>query len=251
MRSRFILVALAFATGAVAPAAAAGAIAVEGEAPERSNIPTAAGRAAAGGAYLKLATANDPPREGWYASYAVNAPAAGPYRLDAVLRPPATADRAEFGGSDFELAVGDGPFEPVAKAEPVWSALPGAWGGLVRARLDDVELERGVNRITFRVSELRVAARPIGYHFALDRFRLTPTALALEEASVGELGVTADTQPTLRFTLNAHAGEAQTVRYTVSGYFGERAASGETTIAAGASTAVAQLPARWRRATTA
>jgi hypothetical protein len=116
-------------------------------------------------------------------------------------------------------------------------------GRLVRARLDDVELERGVNRITFRVSELRVASRPIGYHFALDRFRLTPTPLALEDASVGELGITADTQPTLRFTLNADAGEAQTVRYTVSGYFGERAASGETTIAAGASTAVAQLPA--------
>jgi hypothetical protein len=129
MRRRFILVGLALAAGAVAPAGAAGAIAVEGEAPERSNIPTAAARAASGGAYLRLTTANRPPPEGWYASYAVDVPAAGPYRLDAVLRPPATADRAEFGGSDFEVAVGDGPFEHVAKAEPVWSALPGAWGG--------------------------------------------------------------------------------------------------------------------------
>lgn len=243
MLSRAILLALALAAGAVAPGGAAGAIAVEGEAPEQSNIPTARDRAASGGAYLRLATVQDPPRRGWYASYTVNAPAAGPYRLDAVVMPPATADRAELGGSFFELAVGDGPFEQIAKAEPVWSAWPGAWGALVRARLDDVELERGVNRIAFRVGDLRVGARPIGYHFALDRFGLTPTALALEDVSAGELGVTGNAQPTLRFTLNAHAGEAQTVRYTVSDYFGERAASGAATIAAGASTAVAQLPA--------
>ena len=234
---------LALAAAAIAPAGAAGAIPVEGEAPERSNIPTARHRAASGGAYLRLATAHDPPREGWYASYAVNAPAAGPYRLDAVLKPPATADGEKLGGSFFELAVGDGPFEQVAKPDPVWSAMPSAWGALVRATLDDVELQRGVNRITFRVSELRVGAPPIGYHFALDRFTLTPTELALKDASAGELGVTGDEQPMLRLTLNAHAAETQTVRYSVSDYFGNQAASGAATIAAGASTATAALPA--------
>jgi hypothetical protein len=39
---------LALVAGAVAPAGAAGAIAVEGEAQERSNIPTATARAASG-----------------------------------------------------------------------------------------------------------------------------------------------------------------------------------------------------------
>ncbi|HEV7883809.1 MAG TPA: hypothetical protein VGO81_09575, partial [Solirubrobacteraceae bacterium] len=208
-----ILLALVLTAGAVAPAGAGAgaAIAVEGEAPERSNIPAARDAAASGGAYLRLATAQDPPREGWYASYTVNAPADGPYRLDAVVMAPATADREQLGGSFFELAVGDGPFEQVAKSEPVWSAMPGAWGALVRATLDDVELERGSNRITFRVSDLRVSAQPIGYHFALDRFTLTPTALALQDASAGELGVTGDKQPMLRFTLNAHAAGTETV----------------------------------------
>ena len=116
-------------------------------------------------------------------------------------------------------------------------------GASVRATLDDVELERGVNQITFRVSELRVGARPIGYHFAPDRFTLTPTALALKDASAGELGVTGDEQPVLRFTLNAHAAATQTVRYTVSDYFANQAAAGAATFAAGASTATAQLPA--------
>ncbi|MDX6706613.1 MAG: hypothetical protein QOI48_2459 [Solirubrobacteraceae bacterium] len=238
-----ILLMLALGAGAFAPAGAAGAIVVEGEATERSNIPIARHRAASGGAYLKLATVDDPRREGWYASYAVNAPVDGPYRLAAVVMAPAMPDREELGGSFFELAVDDGPFEQVAKSEPVWSAMPSAWGALVRATLDDVELERGVNRITFRVSELRVGARPIGYHFALDRFTLTPTALALKDVSAGELGVTADEQPVLRFTLNAHAAVTQTVRYTVSDYFGNHAASGAATIAAGASAATAQLPA--------
>jgi hypothetical protein len=240
---RCILLALALAAGAVAPADAAGAIVVEGEAPERSNIPTARARAASGGAYLRLATAHHPGREGWYASYTVNAPAGGAYRLGAVLTPPAMADSRELGGSFFELAVGDGPFEQVAKSEPVWSAMPGAWGALVRATLDDVELEPGVNRITFRVSELRVGAPPIGYHLALDRFTLTPTALALKDASAGELGVTGDEQPMLRFALNAHAMQTQTVRFTIGDYFGNQAASGAATIGAGASTATAQLPA--------
>jgi hypothetical protein len=173
----------------------------------------------------------------------VNAPADGPYRLAAVLMAPATPDREKLGGSFFELAVGDGPFEQVAKPEPAWSAMPGAWGALVRATLDDVELERGVNRITFRVSELRAGAPPIGYHFALDRFTLTPAALALNDASPGELGVTGDQQPMLRFTLNAQASGTQTVRYTVGDYFGRQAASGVAPIAAGASSATAQLPA--------
>jgi hypothetical protein len=240
--SRRILLALALAAGAVAPAAAA-AVAVEGEAPERSNIATARDAAASGGAYLRLATARDPRREGWYASYAVNAPADGPYRLVAVLTPPALPDSEQLGGSFFALAVGDGPSEQVAKPEPVWSAMPGAWGALVWATLDDVELKRGVNRLTFRVSDLRVGAPPIGYHFALDRFTLTPTALALTDASAGELGVTGDERPVLRFTLNAHAAATETVRYAVSDYVGNRVASGAATVAAGANSAAAQLAA--------
>jgi hypothetical protein len=238
-----VLLALALTAGAVAPAGAAGAIAVEGEAPARSNIPTARDRAASGGAYLNLATAHDPPREGWHASYTVNAPADGPYRLDAVLTPPAAADREQLGGSFFELAAGDGPFEQVATSEPAWSAMPGAWGALVRARLGDVELRRGPHPITFRVTAPRVAAPPIGYHFALDRFTLTPTALALQDVSTGELGVTGDERPVLRFTLNAHAATTETVRYAVRDYFGKQAASGAATIAGGASAATAQLPA--------
>jgi hypothetical protein len=242
MLRRSLLLAVALVVIAVAPATAAAAVVVEGEAPERSNIPTVTHRAASGGAYLRLSTRHDPPRAGWYASYKVNAPAAGPYRLDAVVLPPATADSDELGGSYFEVAVGDGPFEQLAKPDPVWSAMPGAWGALVRARLDDLALERGDNRITFRVSDLRVGAPPIGYHFALDRFRLTPRALALTDASPGELGVTGDERPTLRFTLNARAPEAQTVSYTVSDYFGEEQASGVGSIAAGASRATAELP---------
>lgn len=225
----------ALVLGLAAPAAAQ-TIVVEGEAPLRSNIPAAPGTA------LTLATAQAAPPGGWYATYAVEAPAGGPYRLDAVVLAPATADVAPDGGSYFSVAVNGGPFEEIAKSEPVWGELPRVPGGLSRATLKDVELHRGLNEITFRVDALRVATAPIGYRFALDRLRLTPTALALADASVGELGVTDEARPMLRVALNAQAPAPRVVRYAVNDYFGRAVASGEATIAAGAREVTATLP---------
>lgn len=234
---------------------------VQGESAARSTIPTAPDPEAAGGKYLALDTADDPPADGWYATYEVDAPADGIYRLDAVITSPAMSDRLPFGGSYFDLAVNDGPFTQVAKSEPYWASEaenPTAWGSLVRAPIDDVELQAGANTTTFRVDELRSNASPQlddppgepappGYRFFLDEFTLTSTDLALESLYLGDPDTNIgtyrgdDVEP-LHFRLNGHAADRQTVNYTITDYFTNVVASGTATVPAGATAATVDVP---------
>ncbi len=244
------LLSAALVAPAAAPAAPqrARAIVVQGEAPARANIPTAADRRAAGGRYLALDTPQAPPPGGWFATYEVRAPAAGVYRLDGVLTSPAMADRTPKGGSWFDLSVNGAPYGEVAKSEPVWAGdeTPSAWGALVRAHVADVDLRKGVNTISFRVVQQRASVNPVGYVFSLDTLRLAPTRLALASASVGDpardLGVYRGASARLRLALNGRTSRPQRVAWSVRDYFSREVASGRATIRAGARAAAVRLP---------
>jgi hypothetical protein len=80
-----------------------GVITVEGESAAETNIPTAPDRRASGGRYLALATAEAPPAGGWLATYEVDAPAGGVYRLQAVATPPVEQPHVSEYGSFFRL----------------------------------------------------------------------------------------------------------------------------------------------------
>lgn len=209
------LVVLVPLLGALVPLhEAAAAVVVQGESAARTNIPVAKDRRASGGRYLALDTAKP---AGWNAGYTVKVPKSGPYRLDLVATHPALPDRD--GGSAFSIKVNDGAMTPVARSEPFWAATPAAWGTLARIRLDDVDLRRGNNTITFQVDEPRLNHPPKHWHFLLDQFTVTPTVPALKSVHVGDpatnLGVYRD-KGTLHFQLNT--ASAQTVHYEVADY---------------------------------
>jgi hypothetical protein len=270
--------AAALALGGLGAAdARAAAVTVQGEAATATNIPTAVSPEAAGGAYLALDTGASPPAGGWRATYEVTVPAAGVYRLDAVLTSPAMPDRRPFGGSPFALSVNGAPFAEVARSEPhwaghcetppadappagtcdVWMASAPMWGALIDAGLGDVELEAGVNTIAFRVDRRRVSASPqydeprgapapAPYRFLLDELTVTPTDLAVAAAFVGDpaesLGVYRDGRAQLTLRLNGRGASAQDVDWAVVDYFGATVASGTATVAAGQRDAVVRLP---------
>ncbi|MBV9381282.1 MAG: hypothetical protein JO242_11495, partial [Streptosporangiaceae bacterium] len=234
---------------AVTDRAPAGVITVQGETPARSNIPVAADPRASGGKYLSLDTVHAPPDGGWYATYRLAVPAAGVYRLDAVLTSPAMADRDPKGGSWFDLSVNGAPYGEVAKSEPAWAdprQTPPAWGSLVHARIGDVELGRGINTISFRVVEPRVSMSPVGYHFLLDVFTLTPVRVALASVYLSDpasnLGIYRDDRELLHFRLNGHAPRSQTVAYRILDYFSRTVAAGAARVPAGAGGAAIRLP---------
>ncbi|TDD95129.1 hypothetical protein [Actinomadura rubrisoli] len=228
-------------------------IKIEGESATRTNIPRAADRRASGGKYLALASAHRPSGQGWYATYTVHAPAAGPYRLEATLSSPVEQAESSPGeqtdeidvGSHFALAVNGGPFTQVARSQAYWAGAPHAWGDLHRLRLDDVELRRGINKITFRIDEPVAVAGAVLHRFLLDSFTLTRVPIALSSVHIQDpatnLGVYRSGAD-LRFRLNGRAAAPQTVRYEISDYRSARVASGSVTIPAGTTTAALALP---------
>ncbi|WP_433330765.1 hypothetical protein [Spirillospora sp. CA-294931] len=201
-----------------------------------------ADKRASGGSYLAVDTAKD---ERWFATYGVRTRDAGTYRLDAVFTPPVTPDRTPVGGSYFSVSVNGDRFVQVARSEPYWATAPGAWGALVRMRLDDVELRRGTNSITFRVDGPRLGKGPARYSFALDRFALLPTgpAVAGVHVAASRLDTYRGGEPArLRFRLNGRARGVEQVRYAVTDYFSRRVASGTVGVGRGASVAAIPLP---------
>ncbi|WP_282793456.1 hypothetical protein [Streptomyces sp. CC224B] len=222
--------------------------AVAGEFPIRTTIPVARDRRASGGAYLALATAEPPPAGGgWYATYTVTVPAAGPYRLEAVTSVPVERPGAEEPGSYVRLAVNGGEPVPLAHSQPHWYESPRAWGALSRVALGDVELRRGANTVTFTVDGPTVLDTYTGYRFLLDEFTLTRVPVALRRVHAGDpaagLGHHRDGEHApLRFELNAAAPEPLTVTYRLLDYSSRQVASGSVRVPAGAAGATAPLP---------
>ncbi len=243
------------------PDATRPAVTVQGESPVATNIPTAHDGRASGGAYLALDVVRRAPAGGWYATYRVDVPRAGIYRLDAVLTTPAMPDRQPFGGSQFNLSVNGSAFAQVVKSEPVWAShrtAPPAWGSLVDTTVDDVELRGGSNTITFMVDERRISASPQldhpprrptppRYRFFLDVLTLTRTPLALDGVQLGDpqanLGTyRADSDGLLLFRLNGRARTDQSVRYRIADYFGDDVGAATVVVPSGSSRAAAPVP---------
>ena len=223
-------------------------ITIQGESPASTNIPSARDPRASGGAYLALDTADAPAETGWFARYDVDVPSAGVYRVDAVLTGVAMADRTPRGGSPFEIAVNGAPFAQLVRSEIYWgypSSTPEAWGALVRARLDDVELREGHNEIAFRVVERRTGVEPAHYVFALDELTVTPTPVALVAVHVGDpaatVGVYRDESALLTLRLNGTAHGDVAVSYRIVDHRSRRVAEGTATIAAGSRGAAVAL----------
>ncbi|WP_058847734.1 hypothetical protein [Streptomyces silvensis] len=223
-------------------------ITVQGEQTARTTIPTARDPRARSGRLLALATAKPPPPHGgWYATYTVDVPAAGPYLLRAVATVPVEQPHVEETGSYVRITVNDGPARPVSRSQPYWYESPKAWGDLSRVTLGDVELRRGANTLTFTVDGPTVLDERTGYRFLLDEFTLTPVPVALTSVRLagppGNLGhYRGDDRAALRLGLNAAAPRALTVTYRVHDYFAREVASGAVRVPAGARGADAPLP---------
>jgi hypothetical protein len=222
------------------PEARAGAITKQGESAVRANISTVDDPRAAGGSLLSLTSNRRPPRGDWRATHAVRAAAAGIYRLEAVVSSPWESGQARL-GSQFGVSVNGGRFVDASMSDLRWGDFPRAWGDLFRARLDDVELRRGANTLTFRVSRRARAPR----RFFLDELTLTPTPVALKDIHVVGSASKLDVyrgMAGVRFRLNGPATRAETVRYTIADYSAAAISSGEVTIASGATRASVPLP---------
>ncbi|WP_166355228.1 hypothetical protein [Phytoactinopolyspora limicola] len=244
-----------------APGEDAGAVTVQGEHAAETNIPTASGEDAAQGEYLALDTTDDLPAGGWFATYDVEVPADGLYRLDAVVTPPAMDGGTPFGGSYVNLSVNGDQFTQVAKSEPYWSSplyTPAAWGSLAHVHVGDVELDAGANTVTFMVDELRVNASPQQddppgdpspprYRFFLDEFTLTPTDVALAAVHLGAPDTTigvyrgVDADP-LNLRLNGRATTDVRVEYSITDFFDAQVDTGAVTVPTGEDTASVDVP---------
>ncbi|NGO08161.1 hypothetical protein G5C60_11055 [Streptomyces sp. HC44] len=232
------------------PEARRAAITVQAESAVRTNMPTARDRRASGGALLALATARRPPERGWYATYEVDVPAEGPYRLAAVATVPVEQPHIEEVGSYFKLAVGDAPPLPVARSQPYWYESAPAWGDLSELTLGVVELARGRNTITFVVDEPTVLSDATGYRFLLDRFTLTPVhRVAPLGIHLGDpahnLGTYRGDEPglpQLTFALEGRTERPRTLAFTVTDYFGNEVARGRATVPAGRTQVSITLP---------
>ncbi|MGA4843673.1 hypothetical protein [Streptomyces sp. G45] len=224
-------------------------ITVPGESPTRASIPTARDPRASGGALLALATAKEPPNGGgWFATYTVEVPHAGPYRVEAVATVPVEQPHTEETGSYVRLSVNDGPAVPVGRSQPYWYESRAAWGGLSRVTLGDVELRGGANTLGFVVEGPAALDDVNGYRFLLDEFTLTPVPVALRSVHVQDPEVNlghyrGGERAVLTFALNAVAPQPLTVTYRVLDHASRRVASGRAPLVAGASTASCPLPA--------
>ncbi|WP_328692334.1 hypothetical protein OHA74_26640 [Streptomyces phaeochromogenes] len=223
-------------------------ITVQGEAAVRTNIPVVRDRRASGGSYLALNSKKQPPKEGWYATYTVRAPEAGVYALTAVATAPVETPHTEATASYLQLALNDGQFVEIARSQPYWYESKPAWGGLSVLDLGELELRRGENTLTFRVTEPTVLETGTAYALALDRFTLRRReGVELREVHAGgdgTLGTYRYGEPAnLTFTLNGHPDHPYRLRYTVVDYLEERVAEGYATIEPGDGTTVkAPLP---------
>ncbi|MFD3314273.1 hypothetical protein [Streptomyces sp. NPDC058694] len=222
-------------------------ITVQGEAAVRTNIPVVRDRRASGGSYLALNTRKKPPKEGWYATYTVRAPEAGVYALTAVATAPVETPHTEATASYLQLSLNNGEFAEIARSQPYWYESKPAWGGLSVLELDELELRRGENTLTFRVTEPTVLETGTAYALALDRFTLRrQEGVELREVHAGGDGTLSTYRhgepASLTLGLNGRADAPCRVRYTVVDYFGERAAEGYATIAAGEKTVKVALP---------
>ncbi|WP_405543865.1 hypothetical protein OG478_22120 [Streptomyces phaeochromogenes] len=222
-------------------------ITVQGEAAVRTNIPVVRDRRASGGSYLALTTKKKPPKEGWYAAYAIRAPEAGVYALTAVATSPVETPHTEATASYLQLALNDGGFTEIARSQPHWYESKPAWGGLSVLDLGELELRRGENMLTFRVTEPTVLETGTAYALALDRFTLRRReGVKLREVRAGGDGTLSTYRygepASLTLGLNGRPDRPYRVRYTVVDYFGERVAAGYATIAAGGTTARVPLP---------
>ncbi|WP_157881352.1 hypothetical protein, partial [Streptomyces phaeochromogenes] len=221
---------------------------VQGEAAVRTNIPVVRDRRASGGGYLALTTKRKPPKEGWYATYSVPAPEAGVYALTAVATAPVETPHTEATASYLQLALNEGGFAEVARSQPHWYESMPAWGGLSVLDLGELELRRGENRLTFRVTEPTVLETGTAYALALDRFTLRRReGVELREVRAGGDGTLSTYRfgepASLTFGLNGRPDRPYRLRYTVVDYFGERVAEGYATIKPGDETTVkAPLP---------
>ncbi|MGV9881489.1 hypothetical protein [Streptomyces sp. NPDC003006] len=223
-------------------------ITVQGESAARTTIPTARDPRATGGGLLALATAEaPPPHGGWYATYSVDVPKAGPYLLRAVATVPVEQPHIEETGSYVRITVNDGPARPVTRSQPYWYESPKAWGDLSRLTLGEVELRRGANTLTFTVDGPTVLDDYTGYRFLLDEFTLVPVPVALTSVRLAgppdNLGhYRGGAGAALRLGLNAAAPRDLTVTYRVIDYFAREVASGTVRVPARTREADAPLP---------
>lgn len=223
-------------------------ITVQGEAAVHTNIPVVRDRRASGGSYLALNSKKKPPKGGWYATYTVRAPEAGVYALTAVATAPVETPHTEATASYLQLALNHGTFAEAARSQPYWYESKPAWGGLSVLDLGELELRRGENTLTFRVTEPTVLETGTAYALALDRFTLRRReGVRLSEVRAGGDGTLSTYRhgepANLTFTLNGHPDHPYRLRYTVVDYFGERVAEGYATFEPGDGTTVkAPLP---------
>ncbi|MFD9332593.1 hypothetical protein [Streptomyces sp. NPDC060065] len=228
-----------------ARAQATSVLTVQGEAAVRTNIPVVRDRRASGGRHLSLVTTRKPPKEGWYATYELRAPDAGVYALTAVAIAPVEVPHTERVASYLQLSLNDVPFTEIARSQPHWYESEPAWGDLSVLDLGELQLRRGGNTLTFRVTEPTVLDDTTAYAFSLDRFTLRRrNGIELREVSVGERGTCryGESGPRLRLRLNGRTDRPHRVRYTVTDYFGKQAAEGHATVPAGKTTATVALP---------
>jgi hypothetical protein len=239
--------AAAAATADAGVAAVAETITVPGESPSRTNIPVARDPRATGGRYLALTTTASPPACGWFATYAVRVRRPGPHRLVAIATAPVEQPHQEEPGCYVALSVNGAPFDPVSGSQPRWYASRPAWGGLSRLEPGDVDLRRGANTLTFRVTDPVALSDAMGYRFLLDELTLTPTRLALAGVHVGDPASTVGTvrageDASLRLDLNGRAPRDVAARFTMTDYFGREAARGAVTVRAGRRGARVRVP---------
>ncbi|MFF3709522.1 hypothetical protein [Streptomyces phaeochromogenes] len=222
-------------------------ITVQGEAAVRTNIPVVRDRRASGGSYLALNTKKKPPKEGWYATYTLRAPEAGVYALTAVATAPVETPHTEATASYLQLSLNNGEFADIARSQPYWYESRPAWGGLSVLDLGELELRRGENTLTFRVTEPTVMETGTAYALALDRFTLRRReGVKLREVRAGGDGTLSTYRhgepARLTLRLNGHPDHSYRLRYTVVDYFGERVAEGYATVANGKTTVKVPLP---------
>lgn len=230
-------------TTARAEAAAPRALAIRAKSPVSTNIPTARDPRASGGRYLRLRTATEPPHPtGWYATYRVHAPHAGPYALTAVATAPVETPHTEAVASYLQHSLNQARFTDLDRSQPHWYESPPAWGDLSVLDLGTVHLRRGDNTLTFRVAGPTVVDDTVAYALALDRVTLRPLPAGpvLSEARVprhreGE-------RAHLRLSLDSPTPRPRAVHYTVIDYFGRPATQGRTTIPAARTTTTVRLP---------
>ncbi|MEV5981444.1 hypothetical protein [Streptomyces sp. NPDC052114] len=225
------------------------AITVQAEAAVRTNIPVAADRRAGNGRYLALLSTERPPEEGWFATYAIDAPAAGTYELTAVATAPVELPHTEAVASYLDIDVNGGPSREAGRSQPYWYESKAAWGDLSVLALGDVELRRGANEVTLKVSERTVVDDVVAYALALDRLTLTPLKdTVVRDAYAGDprtgLGTYRQGERARLHVRTAGPDRRAThrVRYTVTDYFGERVADGVATVPAGRRSASVALP---------